>query len=342
MISMKTPVAVQAAVALAGTAAAPCDRFRVFGFSTLFPCSRAAADELAYRLGAPAPIVEALDTGGGLQASCQGFGASQPDITGAARAMPKSGRDPCVSNGAIHITGALTGFDGLSMAVSRSNTSERDMPPGKMDRALGAQVRVNGRRVNTPQRKRSRISPHVSEVDIVVIGLPPASGTGDAWGETARHKGCRPLDDGKSGGFDAERFNATFARLRLEGPFGDAGENDSLIVQPPVADPKAAGIFGGSVVCEDPDRLKGVTRDGLEPNLGTGADVPRPLCLHVRNAHCGAIPQLQAMLEASVWDEALARGGNLAERGLVPPPEAVRTGMQADVIGAVRMGLPTG
>lgn len=332
------------ALAVAATAAQARDQIRIVGSSTVFPYSQAAAEEYANQSGAPAPIVESIGTGGGFQAFCGGIGEGFADITGASRAIKKSEFDLCAGNGVTDITEALIGFDGLSMVISRTNDFDWNMTLGETYQALGAQVEVNGAWVDNPFKKWSEINPQFPEIDIVVIGPPPTSGTRDAWVEIAMHGGCKQLAFVKAGSFDSKWIEENCSRMRTDGPFIEAGENDNLIVQQLISNKNAIGIFGYSFVYENLDQLKGVKLDGVEPNLETIADftfpVARPLYFYVKNAHRGVIPNMQAMIEEYISDAALAPKGYLTERGLVPLPEAMRAKMQADVAAALSMASP--
>ncbi len=341
-----TKLAVSALVLAAAstTAATARDQIRIVGSSTVFPYSQAASEEFANQSGAPAPIVESLGTGGGFQAFCGGIGEGFADMTGASRAIKKSEFDLCASNGVTDITEALIGFDGLSMAINRGNDYDWDMTLTEMYQALGAQVEVNGEWVDNPHTTWDQINPNFPAIDIVVIGPPPTSGTRDAWVELAMHAGCEELDYVKNGGFDSAWINDNCSRMRTDGPFIEAGENDNLIVQQLIANPNAMGIFGYSFVYENLDQLKGVKLNGIEPNLDTIGDrtfpVARPLFFYVKNAHRGVIPNMQEMIEEYVSDNALAPGGYLTERGLVPLAEARRAEMQENVISGVSMNAP--
>jgi phosphate transport system substrate-binding protein len=332
------------AIAASASMAEARDQISIVGSSTVFPYSQAAAEEFANQSGTPAPIVESIGTGGGFQAFCGGIGEGFADITGASRAMKKSEYDLCATNGVTDITEALIGFDGLSMSVSRANDFDWNMTLGEMYQALGAQVEVDGAWVDNPYKKWTEINPDFPDVDIVVIGPPPTSGTRDAWVEIAMHGGCKQLDFVKAGSFDGDWINENCSRMRTDGPFIEAGENDNLIVQQLISNPNALGIFGYSFVYENLDQLKGVKLDGTEPNLETIADfsypVARPLYFYVKNAHRGVIPNLQEMIEEYISDSALAPGGYLTERGLVPLPAEQRAKMQADVAAAVNMAAP--
>jgi phosphate transport system substrate-binding protein len=342
---VKLTASALAIAAVSATAAAARDQIRVVGSSTVFPYSQAVAEEFANKTGAPAPIVESTGTGGGFQVFCQGIGEAHPDLTGASRAMKKSEYDLCVQNGVTDISEALIGNDGLSMSVSRANTFDWDMTLGEMYLALAAQVPVNGEWKDNPYKMWNEINPNFPAIPITVYGPPPTSGTRDAWVELAMHKGCKQLDYVKNGGFDSKWVNENCSRMRTDGPFIEAGENDNLIVQQLVANPNAFGIFGYSFLYENKDKLKGVKFDGIEPNFDTIAaytyEVSRPLYFYVKNAHRGVIPNLQEFIEEYMSDEALAPGGYLAERGMTPLPEALRKQYQESVIKAVNMAPPS-
>lgn len=342
---VKLTASALAIAAVSATAAAARDQIRVVGSSTVFPYSQAVAEEFANQTGAPAPIVESTGTGGGFQVFCQGIGEAHPDLTGASRAMKKSEYDLCVQNGVTDISEALIGNDGLSMSVSRANTFDWDMTLGEMYLALAAQVPVNGEWKDNPYKMWNEINPNFPAIPITVYGPPPTSGTRDAWVELAMHKGCKQLDYVKNGGFDSKWVNENCSRMRTDGPFIEAGENDNLIVQQLVANPNAFGIFGYSFLYENKDKLKGVKFDGIEPNFDTIAaytyEVSRPLYFYVKNAHRGVIPNLQEFIEEYMSDEALAPGGYLAERGMTPLPEALRKQYQESVIKAVNMAPPS-
>jgi len=330
-----------AAVSASAAAAQTRSEIRVVGSSTVFPYSQAAAEQFGSISEFPAPIVESTGTGGGMQIFCQGIGAQHPDLTGASRAMKTSEYELCTENGVTDITEALIGFDGLSMAVSRESEYEWDMTLGEMYEALGAQVPVDGEWVDNPYQKWSEIDDRFPDIDIVVVGPPPTSGTRDAWVELAMHAGCEELSYVADGGFDGDWVEENCSRMRTDGPFVEAGENDNLIVQRLQSDPNALGIFGYSFVFENLDTIKGVELDGVTPNFDTIADrsypVARPLYFYVKNAHRGVIPGLDAFVEEYTSEDALAPGGYLTERGLVPLVDERRAEMQENVNSGMTM-----
>lgn len=340
MTSLKLSVPVLAIAALSATAATARDQIRIVGSSTVFPYTQAVAEEFANKGGA-APVVESTGTGGGMQIFCAGIGAQHPDVTGASRPMKKSEYDLCVQNGVTDISEALIGYDGLSIAISRKNEFDWDLTLAEVYLALAAQVPVNGEWAANPYKMWNEINPELPAIPILVYGPPPTSGTRDAFVELALHVGCRELDYVKNGGFDAKWVSDNCSRMRQDGPFIEAGENDNLIVQRLQADPNAMGIFGYSFLYENLDKLKDVKINGVEANMETISDgsypIARPLYFYVKNAHRGVIPGLNEFLAEYMSEAAMGPGGYLEERGLVVLPDELRAEVQAAVINAVNM-----
>ena len=279
-----------------------------------------------------------------MQIFCGGIGAQHPDLTGASRAMKASEYELCQQNGVTDITEALIGFDGLSLAVSRDTAFEWDLTLGQIYLALAAEVPVDGEWAANPYTKWSEIDPSLPDVEILAYGPPPTSGTRDAFVELAMHAGCEELAYVHDGGFDGDWVEENCSRMRTDGPFVEAGENDNLIVQRLNTDPNAIGIFGYSFLFENSDTLKAATIDGVAPNADTIADksypVSRPLYFYVKNAHRGVIPNLQEFIEEYMSDDALEQGGYLSERGLVSlTPERMEATQDA-VINGKSMGTP--
>lgn len=340
----KLSVSALALLAVSATAAVARDEIRIVGSSTVFPYTQAVAEQFANITGAPSPIVESTGTGGGMKIFCGGIGEQHPDITGASRAMKASEYELCQSNGVTEVSEALIGFDGLSMAVSRANDFAWDLTLGEIYLALGAQVPVDGEWADNPYTTWDQINPDLPAVEILAYGPPPTSGTRDAWVELAMHGGCEQLPFVHDGGFDGKWVKENCSRMRTDGPFVEAGENDNLIVQRLEADANAFGIFGYSFLFENLDKLKGVMIEGVEPNTDTIADksypVSRPLFFYVKNAHRGVIPNLNEFIEEYMSDDALEAGGYLSERGLVALAEDRRIELQDAVLNGDAMTSP--
>lgn len=335
-----------AAISTTAAVAQSRDSIRIVGSSTVFPYTQAVAEQFANNTGAPSPIVESTGTGGGMQIFCGGIGEAHADITGASRAMKASEYELCQQNGVTEITEALIGFDGLSLAISRANEQDWSLTLGEIYLALAAQVPVDGEWADNPYTMWSEINPDFPATEILAYGPPPTSGTRDAFVELAMHAGCEELAYVHDGGFDGDWVSENCSRMRTDGPFVEAGENDNLIVQRLEADPSALGIFGYSFLYENLDKLKGVKIEGVEPSIDTIADksypISRPLYFYIKNAHRGVIPNLEAFIEEYMSNDALEAGGYLSERGLVPLAEDRMHDLQDAVLNGTSMEAPQG
>lgn len=334
-----------AALALAASAglAAARDQVKVVGSSTVFPYSQAAAEEFANKTGKPAPVVESTGTGGGFKTFCGGIGPDFADITGASRAIKESEIKLCADNGVTDITEALIGYDGISIAHA-SSAPEMDLTEEQIFKALAAELPDgNGGFVANPNKKWSDIDASLPSIDIIAFGPPPTSGTRDAFVELVMHDGCNALPGMKDlHASDADKWNEVCSRMRQDGPFVEAGENDNLIVQRLEADANAVGIFGYSFLYENSDKLKAVKVNGVAPDFDTIADgsypVSRPIFFYVKNAHRDVIPGMKEFLEEYVSDGALAPDGYLPERGLTPLSDAKRQEVQDAVLNGKKLG----
>ncbi|XWN32104.1 MAG: substrate-binding domain-containing protein [Devosia sp.] len=331
------------AVAVAGPVQAR-DQISIVGSSTVFPYTQAVAEQFAQSTGAPSPIVESTGTGGGMKIFCGGVGPDFPDITGASRSMKSSEWEDCQSNGVTDITEVLIGFDGLSIAHAQGAV-DFGLTEQELFMALAAQVPVDGELVDNPYTKWSEINPELPDTDITVFGPPPTSGTRDAFVELAMHDGCNGFEMlAEMEEADEDKWEEVCSRMRTDGPFIEAGENDNLIVQRLISDPNALGIFGYSFLYENQDSLKAVPVNDTEPNFDTIAsgdyDIARPIFFYIKNAHRDAIPNLQAFIEEYVSDAALETGGYLSQRGLTPLGDERRAGVQSNAVEGVAMEAP--
>jgi phosphate transport system substrate-binding protein len=341
-LALVSCVAVLAAAALtSGAAAQTRDQIRIVGSSTVFPYTQAVSEQFAAATGGAAPVVESTGTGGGFQVFCGGVGPDHPDITGASRSMRKSEFDLCATNGVDSVTEVLIGYDGLSIAHSQQGP-ELSLTKAQIFQALASEVEVNGQIVANPYKMWNEIDPSLPAAAITVFGPPPTSGTRDAFVELVMLQGCAAFP--VIAALQGDRKDEVCERMRQDGPFIEAGENDNLIVQRLNADTNAVGIFGYSFLYENADTLKAVAVDGVSPSFETIADgsysVSRPLFIYLKNAHKGVIPGFEAFVTEYVSEASFGEGGYLSERGLIPLPAADRDTVRANVAGGVAMAAP--
>jgi phosphate transport system substrate-binding protein len=336
-------IASVAVLALGATAAYAQTReqIRIVGSSTVFPYTQAVAEQYSAATGNPAPVVESTGTGGGFQIFCGGVGPDHPDITGASRAMRKSEHDLCVQNGVDSVTEVLIGYDGLSVAHSQQGP-DLALTKAQLFQALAAEVEVNGEIVANPHKMWNEIDASLPAAPITVFGPPPTSGTRDAFVELVMLPDCEAFP--AIAALEESRMEEVCERMRQDGPFIEAGENDNLIVQRLNSDPNALGIFGYSFLFENSDTLKAVAIDGVAPNAETIADgsygVSRPLYFYVKNAHRGVIPGMEEFIAEYVSEASFGEGGYLSERGLIVLPEDQRASVAEAATTSAAMAAP--
>jgi phosphate transport system substrate-binding protein len=251
--------------------------------------------------------------------------------------MRKSEHDLCVQNGVDNVTEVLIGYDGLSIAHA-ADAPDFGLTKAQIFQALAAEVEVNGEIVANPHKNWNEVDASLPAAPITVFGPPPTSGTRDAFVELVMLEGCEAFP--AIAALEGDRKDEVCERMRQDGPFIEAGENDNLIVQRLNADHNALGIFGYSFLFENSDTLKPVAVDGVAPNAQTIADgsypVSRPLYFYVKNAHRGVIPGLDEFVAEYVSDASMGPDGYLSERGLIVLADDVR----APVVEAATSGAP--
>ena len=341
-IALYAGVAALALVAgVTGAQAQTRDQIRIVGSSTVFPYTQAVAEQFAAATGGAAPVVESTGTGGGMQIFCGGVGVDHPDLTGASRAMKKSEYELCVQNGVDSVTEVLIGYDGLSVAHSQQGP-DLGLTKAQIFQALASEVEVNGEIVANPYKMWNEIDASLPASAITVFGPPPTSGTRDAFVELVMLEGCEAFP--AIAALEGDRKDEVCERMRQDGPFIEAGENDNLIVQRLNADTNALGIFGYSFLYENSDTLKAVAVDGVAPSIETIADgsyaVSRPLYIYVKNAHKGVIAGLSEFVTEYVSEASFGEGGYLSERGLIPLAADQRDTIRAAVEASAPMAAP--
>jgi phosphate transport system substrate-binding protein len=328
MIRLVTSVALLGALAAcqdqASSGAGARAQIKAVGSSTVYPFTTMVAEQyLANNPDARAPVIESTGTGAGMKLFCAGIGAAHPDIENASRRMKKAEFASCVKNGADKILEVQVGIDGVAFAEAK-NGPKMALTPADLYRALAA---TPGGKPNTSRTWRD-VNPALPAVPIQVYGPPATSGTRDALAELILARGCEDSDPQAATlkAADEEGFKARCQRVREDGAYVDAGENDNLIVQKLTANPNAIGVFGYSYLEENAGSVNGVPIAGIAPSNMSIADGSypgaRPLFIYVKKSHLDAVPGLRLFLRqyAKLW----GAGGPLARRGLIAAPAPIQ------------------
>ncbi len=328
-------VAAAATVAMAASAQAR-DQIRIVGSSTVFPFSTTVAEQFGKTTKFKTPVVESTGSGGGLKLFCGGVGVEHPDITNASRRIKKSEVELCAKNGVKEITEVKIGFDGIVVANAKGAA------PMKVTRkqlwlALAKDVPANadGSKIQAnPYKKWSEIDKSLPDVKIEVLGPPPTSGTRDAFVELVMDHGCEEFAGIKAmAKTDKKKFQAICQGIREDGGYIEAGENDVLIVQKLVANKDAFGIFGFSFLDSNADKVQGSIVEGHAPTFEQIADgkypISRSMFFYVKKAHVGVVPGIKEYVAEFTAEKAWGPDGYLAEKGLIPLPDAERKAVAA-------------
>jgi phosphate transport system substrate-binding protein len=343
----KTTLAVAVALATVSLSsqAIARDSIWIAGSSTVFPFSTAVAETFGRESSFPTPKVESLGTGGGFKLFCSGVGVDKSDISNASRAIKLSEFEQCQANGVTEITEVKIGYDGIAIANSKSGPNH-DMTLGELWLALAKDVPgEDGKLIPNPYKKWSDINKDLPDDAIEVLGPPPTSGTRDAFVELAMEGGCDSFDSVKAlKDSDKDMHKAVCHGIREDGAFIEAGENDNLIVQKLIANPKALGVFGFSFLDQNADTLKGAKINGVEPTFETIGDgsypVSRSLYFYVKNAHVGTVPGIQEYVAEFTNDKAWGPDGYLADKGLIALPDDMRASVAEQARALKPMAAP--
>ncbi len=313
--------------------------------STVFPFTTRVAENFARNTGGAMPRVEALGTGGGIQAFCRGTGAQTPDVANASRRMKPSEYDMCVSNGVTEIIELKIGFDGLVIATAR-NGADVNFEGDDLYLALAKDVPGGDGFVANPNTRWDQVRAGLPSSRILVYGPPPTSGTRDSWLELGMAPAAmaNPALAALSAS-DKSAFETRAHTLREDQVWVDAGENDNAIVQTLTRTPGAFGVFGYSFLEQNSESVKAASVNGVYPSLETissGAyPISRSMYIYIKKAHIGVTPGLDQFIAEFVSDAASGPGGYLQDRGLVPLPAAELAAQREIARAHTPMARPT-
>jgi phosphate transport system substrate-binding protein len=292
-------------------------QIKVVGSSTVYPFTTAVAEQFQRDNPDVSVVVESTGTGAGMKLFCGGVGANFPDIADASRAIKKSEYDVCVQNGAKTIIEVPIGIDGLTI-IEGKDSQLANLTQADIYRALAANP--FGKGPNTAQTWKD-VNPALPAIKIRVLGPPPTSGTRDSLADLYLEKGCDadPAMEALKKS-DEKRHKDVCTKVREDGAYVEAGENDNLLVQKVSSEPGTLGVLGFSYLEENADKVKPVQIAGVSPTEATIADLSYPgarkLYIYVKGEHLRAKPAIRDFVAA--YSKHWGAGGSLEKRGLVP------------------------
>jgi phosphate transport system substrate-binding protein len=330
-------------IAMAGSAQAR-EQIRIVGSSTVYPFSATVAEQFGKATSFKTPIVESTGSGGGLKLFCAGSGVRIPDIANASRRIKKSETKMCAKNGITDIVEVKIGYDGIVIANSKK-AAKFDLSLRDVFLALAKDVPAgDGKLQPNPYRTWQDVNPALPATRIEVLGPPPTSGTRDAFVELAMEGGCKTFKWIKAiKKTDKRAYTVLCHTIREDGGYIEAGENDNLIVQKLVANPKALGIFGYGFLDQNADKIQGSNINGQAPtfeNIAAGNyPVSRALYFYAKKAHIGLIPGISEFMAEFTSEKAWGPDGYLVDKGLIPMPTPERAAWSRKVKSLVNLSM---
>ncbi|HHD62817.1 MAG TPA: PstS family phosphate ABC transporter substrate-binding protein [Desulfobulbaceae bacterium] len=314
----------------------------IVGSSTVYPFATTVAEQFGKTTRFKTPKIESTGSGGGMKLFCAGNGIDTPDITNASRRIKKSEYEKCQKNGVKGITEVKIGYDGIVLANAKS-APQMKLTKKDIFLALAKDVpdpKGGEKLVANPYKTWKDVNPSLPDNKIEVMGPPPTSGTRDAFAELAMEGGCKKIGWIKAiKKKDKKQYKGICHTVREDGAYIEAGENDNLIVQKLEANPMALGIFGFSYLDQNADKIQGSIVGGQAPtfeNIAAGKyPVSRPLYFYIKDSHVGVVPGIPEYVAEFTSEKAWGPDGYLADKGLIPAPDAERKQFAADA-GALK------
>ena len=307
-------------------------QLRIVGSSTVYPFTTAVAEEFQRANPGVSAIVESTGTGAGIKLFCAGVGGQTPDMVDASRPMKAGEYADCVKAGAKQVIEVPIGIDGLTL-IQAKGQAPLNLTTAQIYKALAANPFGKPQTAQTWQD----VDHSLPATKIRVLGPPPTSGTRDSLADLILERGCDTdpaMKELKKA--DDKKHKETCTKIREDGAYVEAGENDNLLVQKVSADPGSLGVLGYSFLEENADKVAPVSIAGIAPSEATISDLSYPgsrrLFIYVKGEHLVAKPAIKQFIEAysKVW----SKGGVLEKRGLVPlnPAEAAAATEQATAL----------
>ena len=291
-------------------------QLKIVGSSTVYPFTTAVSEEFQRANPGSSAIVESTGTGAGIKLFCSGVGNDFPDMVNASREIKASEYADCLKNGAKNVIELPIGIDGLTLIQAKGQPA-LNLTTTDIYKAIAANPFG---KPNTAQTWQD-VNPALPAIKIRVLGPPPTSGTRDSLADLILTKGCESdpaMKDLKKS--DEKKQKDICTKVREDGAFVEAGENDNLLVQKVSADPGSLGVLGFSFLEENADKVAPVSLGGVAPTEATISDLSYPgsrkLYLYVKGEHMVAKPSIKKFIDA--YAKTWGSGGLLAKRGLVP------------------------
>lgn len=320
------------ALATMATAAAARDQIQIAGSSTVLPYASIVAEAFGENTDFPTPVVESGGSSAGLKRFCEGVGENTIDIANASRAIKEKEVKACAEAGVTDIMEVRIGYDGIVFASAKDGAAFA-FSPADWFKALAAQVVVDGKLVDNPNKTWADVNPAFPAQAITAYIPGTKHGTREVFEEKVIKAGCEETGAFEvmkaANGDDAKAAEKACMALRADGVSVDIDGDYTETLARIESNKDGIGVFGLSFYENNTDKLQVATMSGVIPTTESIAKgdypVSRPLYFYVKKAHIGVIPGLKEYVEFFVADEVAGAEGPLAAYGLVADPELAAT-----------------
>ncbi|MEM9939676.1 MAG: substrate-binding domain-containing protein [Pseudomonadota bacterium] len=320
------------------------ERIKIVGSSTVAPFSTTVAEQFGAASKYATPIVESTGTGGGFKAFCRSIGSDTPSISNASRKIKASEYELCAEAGITEIVEVRIGFDGIVLANAKS-APQLDLTKEQIYRALAAELPDGtGGWIDNPNKTWRDISEDLPDMQILVSGPPPTSGTRDAFVEIAMEGGAVMIPElAELKTTDSAAFERLAHRVRNDGAWIDSGENDSGIVQTLLKNDDSIGVMGYSFLEQNLDRIKGAKVGGVTPEFDRIASgdygISRSMYFYVKAENMTLVPGLIDYVSEFTQEDAWGPEGYLVDKGLIPLSAEDRVDVRDSVLAILSKDL---
>ena len=311
-------------LAVMPTAAAGGEETKIVGSSTVSKFAHVANRRLkqdGWKI-----VIETTGTSGGVSLFCTSGDPEFAPVVLASRAMHDSEKETCAQYGIGDIRQYDLGLSGVVFAKKRAGKMPA-LTRKDLFLALAAQTPIdesNCTLVANPRQTWRDVRKDLPNWPIEVFGPPATSGTRASFIDLAMREGAKEIDCMRDmHSRDRNAFNAAISSLRMDGPWIDAGENDSVIFSAISRIPYAFGILGYPQYVIHEQHIAAVTIDAVTPSRDTIADgsysLSRTLRVYANGDALETNPAARAFVEELTGQSAIGHSGYLLEEGLVSP-----------------------
>ena len=333
MSFVKLTASALAIAAVSATAAAARDNVQIAGSSTVLPYASIVAEAFGENFDFPTPVVESGGSSAGLKRFCEGVGENTIDIANASRKIRDKEIEACAEAGVTDIIEVRIGYDGIVFASQIDGPAFTAFEPIDWYKALAAQIVVDGKVVDNPNKTWADVNPDLPAVDIAAFIPGTKHGTREVFEDKVLVKGCEEAGDfdvfKAANGDDKKAAEKACMAVRTDGVSVDIDGDYTETLARIDANRNGVGVFGLAFYENNTDKLQVATMSGVTPSTETIATgeypVSRPLFFYIKKAHIGVIPGLKDYAEFFVSDEIAGPDGPLAAYGLVADPELADT-----------------